>query len=274
MSWKLAALALVTVYASWACTFLTDPDLPAGAQRFSPPPVYERWWSMTQACTGISRRLSDVAWYHVPNTSHVESDGKWVTAYWSAASNRIVLAGDARFDGAAVRHEMAHALVRGRGHPRNVFLRACGGVVACPADCIADAGPPAAPDPEAVPVPSTETEVTVEWYSDGSDIRTSDGFLTFVVRARNPRPEPLIVQLPFRNAFLYEIRTTDDVLRQVGIEALDPEMTRFAPGEVKQQVFDVRLGVNAGQGELGRGDYTFTGFFGYQRASTDITIDF
>src|SRR5687767_13898568 len=49
-----------------ACSSLVDPDLPVNARQFTPPPVYARWWAMTQACSGLSGDLASVSWYVVP----------------------------------------------------------------------------------------------------------------------------------------------------------------------------------------------------------------
>ena len=36
---------------------------PPGATVLTPPPVFTRWWAMTEACSGITRDMSAVTWY-------------------------------------------------------------------------------------------------------------------------------------------------------------------------------------------------------------------
>ena len=138
----LAAVAAVAFLA--ACGNLVDPDLPANAEQYTPPPVYARWWSMTQSCSGLSGDLSAVTWFMVPGVSTVLLNGKTVEGYWSLAGNRIVIAGAGRLAGGIVRHEMLHALMKAAGHPRAKFLGECGGVVYCTEACISDGTMPGA----------------------------------------------------------------------------------------------------------------------------------
>src|SRR5688500_10201690 len=94
-----------------ACSSLVDPDLPANAQQFSPPPVYARWWAMTQACSGLSGELASVSWYVVPGVSTVPLNGQMVDGYWSFASNRIVIAEEARIDRKSTRLNSSHLVM-------------------------------------------------------------------------------------------------------------------------------------------------------------------
>src|SRR5688500_9835448 len=90
---------------------VVDPRLPAGAVQFTPPTCYSTWWEMTKSCSGRSGSLDDVTWYQVPAGVSLELDGESVSAYWSAASNRIVISASVRDDGHVIRHEMLHALL-------------------------------------------------------------------------------------------------------------------------------------------------------------------
>src|SRR5688572_6639568 len=101
-----------------ACRSLVDPDLPADARQFAPPAVYARWWAMTEACSGLSGDLSSVSWFVVPGVTTVSLNGIEVDGYWSLGSNRIVIAEAGMLAGGKVRHEMLHALLQRRGHPR------------------------------------------------------------------------------------------------------------------------------------------------------------
>ncbi|HLE56718.1 MAG TPA: hypothetical protein VJB15_06525, partial [Rhodothermia bacterium] len=124
------------------CTSLVDPVLDPRAEPFQPPPVYARWWSMVESCSGLQGSMSNVSWYQVPGSESVDGNGKDVGGYWAPVSNSIILGGQLVLDGALVRHEMLHALVRQvKAHPREYFLDRCGGVVSCSSGCVADAGP-------------------------------------------------------------------------------------------------------------------------------------
>ena len=133
----IAAVAFAT-----ACERIVDPALPSTAAVFVAPPVYTRWWALAESCTGVRRPLANVTWFVVPGVSLFQLGDQDVSGYWTAGSNRIVLADNSRLDGAVVRHEMVHALIRTSGHPRSTFLEKCAGLVSCTAECVADAGAP------------------------------------------------------------------------------------------------------------------------------------
>jgi hypothetical protein len=46
--------ALLIMCVLGACNFLAAP-LPSNAKVFTPPSVFARWWSMTQACSAALR---------------------------------------------------------------------------------------------------------------------------------------------------------------------------------------------------------------------------
>ena len=123
----IAALASLVAL---SCQMPTDPPLPGDAIRFTPPPVYAQWWALTEECSGINRSLDAVQFYLIPNASTIPDNtyGE-VAAYWSPASNRIVLADFYEMQGQLVRHEMLHALLRASGHPPAYFQGRCAGVV-------------------------------------------------------------------------------------------------------------------------------------------------
>src|SRR5689334_5828736 len=156
----MGAIAAAAI-AAGACTSITDPALPTGAETLSPPEVYARWWAMTSECAGVGGDLSAVHWYVVPDAQSLPVNGREAAAYWSQAGNQIVLTGPVVLDGGAVRHEMLHALLRTGGHPRDQFLDKCAGVVNCPGQCIDDGGPAPPPDPNALSVLPEVMEVSV-----------------------------------------------------------------------------------------------------------------
>src|SRR5579884_2440630 len=131
--------------AGLGCRYLTDPPLPAGATRLDPPAVFARWWAMTEACSGHQGDPNAVTWYVATNSPSLSLGQQTdLAGYYSAATNRIVLADTSNLDGSEIRHEMLHALLGPsvRGHPRDQFLGRCAGTVTCIAACISDGGPP------------------------------------------------------------------------------------------------------------------------------------
>jgi hypothetical protein len=250
-----------------ACTSLVDPDLPANGEQFTPPPVYARWWAMTQACSGLSGDLASVSWYVVPGVSAFPLQGQLVDGYWSFAGNRIVIAETARLDGGKVRHEMLHALIKGRGHPRGKFLADCGGVVACAAGCVSDAGPPPQPDPAAVSMPPDSLEIEVLVDPQLPSPAQHGGFFTITVSARNARAKPVVVALPtgpFGNSpetFAFDVRGSVSA-RAASELMVDPSVVSFAAGEKKRHVFDFVIGNDPGSRALLPGTYTVKGAYG------------
>ena len=173
-------VVLVVVCGLAACGLITGP-LPPGAERFAPPAVYARWWSMTEACSGHSGDLRVVQWYRVPGMGFLH-EGQEASGFWGSSPNRIVLADEVIDEGSVVRHEMLHALLQKTGHPRSQFLGACASVVTCPSACVEDAGRWHAPQENYVVVPSESLEVasgielrppTWSWYADGSLVGTT-----------------------------------------------------------------------------------------------------
>jgi hypothetical protein len=124
------SIAIAASLAALSCQMATDPALPGDAVRFVPPPVYAQWWATTEACSGIKGSLDAIQFYKVPNASTIPDNtyGE-VAAYWSPASNRIVLADFYEMQGQLVRHEMLHALLRVSGHPSEYFQGRCADVV-------------------------------------------------------------------------------------------------------------------------------------------------
>jgi hypothetical protein len=250
-----------------ACRDLVDPDLPQNAEPFSPPPVYARWWAMTEACSGLSGGLASVSWFVVPGVSTVLLNGTPVEGYWSLASNRIVLAGAGKLTGAKVRHEMLHALIKARGHSRAKFLADCGGVVTCAEACISDAGPPPAPDPAAIQIGPEPLEVRVDVEPTTPSRAVEDGFFAVIVSVRNPRMSPVVVQLPplpiagGSRTFSYDLAGQSVVLS--GNEfALDPSVSVFAAAETKRHVFDFMIGNDLASRTLPPGTYAVQAGYG------------
>jgi hypothetical protein len=283
--------ALLALVAGVSCGHLVDPALPDDAVSFIPPPVYAQWWAMVEECSGLQGSLENIQWFAAPGELRDPSNpADLLEGYWSAASNRIVLTSNDTVDGSIVRHEMLHALVRAKGHPRSAFLQHCGGVVACPQACVADAGTAPSPDAATARVTPAEIEVTsdVAVVSPGSSSEPSFG--TFTVFAHNPFPYPVVVVLPdhfgggVATTFSYGIiRLHSGGGVGSGDLAFDIGATYFAAGETKRAVFDFAVlstpvpsvGTVPGLGSNGialpPATYTFSGDYGGQSA-WDITL--
>jgi hypothetical protein len=271
-----ARLVLTGAITVAACVSITDPPLPQGAQLLSAPELYARWWAMTEACSGISGSFDAVTWYEVPDASSVQLNGRDVQAYWSLGSNRIVVAGNAALEGGLVRHEMLHALTQKGGHSRELYLGACAGVVDCDAACAADAGPPPAPDPAAVPVPPESLNVSVE-VVPGALLETRDGeHLAIAVTAHNRANRPVLVDLPLagqpdrRLGFAYDVSGPAGSWT-IAEPSLDPSRWTFAAGEKKRQVFDVYSATDARTDRFPPGDYLVRGSYG-RHSSAAVTL--
>jgi hypothetical protein len=247
---------------------LTGPALPAGAEHFVPPAVYQQWWQLTEECSGASGNFADVLWYRVPGVDVIPAwDGTSVNARWDASENRIVLAGDTEFAGDLVRHEMLHALLRAGGHPRNEFIARCAGVVVCTKDCITEAGPAPQPDPAAKLVPPSALEIGVEVTPGAPSSSLNGGNFMIVVTARNPSTFPLIVQLPPSGdagpsvSFSYDI-VGSPISSSYDMRAEVPEVTRFAPLEAKRFIFDFHIGQGETRYYEPPGTFQFKGAYG------------
>ena len=243
-----------------ACWDLVDPLLPPGSQPFSPPVVYARWWAMTEACSGRSGSIESVSWFQVPGTLSDPEGGEDVAGYWSLASNRIVLTEENKLNGGTVRHEMLHALLQQPNHPRTAFLGDCAGVVDCSGKCIADAGPPPVPAPNAVQVTPESLEISLEVEPETPTMQQDDGAFTITVLAHNPAAYPVVVMLPSPPAgpsrtFWFSIQGTSGGVIY-GDHALDASVTMFSPGETKRRVFDFTIGNDFAAQALPPGTYT------------------
>jgi hypothetical protein len=257
---------------------LTGPALPAGAERFVPPTVYEQWWQLTEECSGKSGNFADVGWYHVAGADMIPlGDGTSVNARWDASENRIILAGDTEFAGDLVRHEMLHALLRSGGHPRNAFIARCGGVVVCTKDCIAEAGPAPQPDPAAQVVPASALEIAVEVTPDAPSSNVNGGNFMMVVTATNSSAHPVIVQLPASGdsgpsvSFSYDI-IGNSMSSSYDMRAEVPEVTRFAPLESKRFIFDFHIGLGGTRYYESPGTFQFKGAYGGVWAPNSPTV--
>lgn len=264
--------ALTLIGYGWicACTTIVDPALPHAAYQWVPPAVYQRWWAMTESCSGRTDSYSALTWYIVPGASSLPlGNTPDVQAYWSEAGNRIVMIAQDTLDGAGRRHEMLHALLRTGGHPRTQFLGNCAGVVDCAQACVNDAGPPPTLGAAIPEIPPESLEVSADLVQFPTDVPNPAGYFTIAVSVRNPASHSVVAVLAQRAAagngrlgFEYRINGTFGGF-QAGVVALDPSTWTFAAGETKRQLFDFVIGIDdPGDGEYSPGSYTVRGSYG------------
>jgi len=261
---------LLMIPPAYACENLVDPELDSRAVQFSPPAVYRTWWNIVQSCSGKSQSFDEVTWYEVRNSSTVKLKGKNVGAYWTSASNSIVLAGNGVLDGEFVRHEMLHAMLRQNGHPRSDFVERCGGAVACGAECIYDAGPGLDPNSVTQKVPPENLLISVSTQPQLPSRAVDGGYFTIVVSATNPHPFPVAITLPAAGEGFFFTMFGGTGGGIGGFESnLDNSRTVFAAGATKVKYFDVQIGFTTGLKTVLPGIYTIVG--GYSRKQITVT---
>jgi hypothetical protein len=146
--------------------------------------------------------------------------------------------------GAAVRHEMLHALVRERGHPRAAFVEACAGLVDCDRHCVADAGQWQPPEPVYALVPPESLDVDSKARALPPE---ADGqrWISLTVTVRNRSDRAVLVAQPAEwvlpRAFLVDLRQVGG--RGYSWEQLadDPSRIFFRPHETKSELFEFRV---------------------------------
>lgn len=265
------ATLVASCYIAGACHAPTDP-LPPDAMLIKPPAVYQRWWTMTEACSGHSGNMGAIRWYYVPGSSMLH-DGQTINGYWSSAENEIVLAQDYALEGFAVRHEMLHALLRQGGHPRDQFLGACAALVNCGTLCAKDAGvwvPPTSFVVEAAD--SVSVSVGTELMPPDAD---GDRWLSLLVSVKNPRPRAVFIESPVVSptppAFGFDLRgpTGGITLTEA---ASDSSRFYFAPSETKQFLFEFVASDTLTQYSLAPGLYVMRGVYARQVSADDSVV--
>lgn len=243
---KLLRCGTALLLSALACSSITDPPLDPRAEAMQALPVYARWWSMVEGCSGLQGSMSEVSWYDVPGSETVEYPGNEVSGYWSAASNRIVLAGNLTLAGDVVRHEMLHALLRNvKGHPREYFLERCGGVVSCTSSCVTDAGPAPGIDATTEHVTSDVLKLFVSVVPGSPSTAVDGGVFTVIVTATNPNSHAIVITqsaTALNRSFFYSLLLDSGGSIGGSVDVLDSGMRYFAAGETKRQYFDVSIG--------------------------------
>jgi hypothetical protein len=224
-----------------ACGWLTAP-LPSGALAFVPPPVYARWWAMTEACSGEAGDFTAVHWYHISGNEFTWQ-GDLAGGLWLSSGDRIVLADSGVESGPVVRHEMLHALLRTRGHARDQFLGRCASMVECHEACVRDAGRWLAPgrytllSPDSFVVSQQITLLPHE--ADGAR------WLTVEVSAQNPTSRAVLVATPqdwgIPRGFAFDVRPKGQAGLSIEQPAHDSSRIYFAPKETKRWLYEFRV---------------------------------
>ena len=270
------ALCLAGLFSlALACDSATAPDIgvPPAAVSLTAPARFAVWWRLTQTCAATTGNFAAVSWYVVPNTTTITYQGKQVDAYWIGNPDRIVLADARKNDGPIVRHEMLHVLLHRNGHPRDAFLTACGGVVACDGECAIEAGGYAAPPTTAPELQPSDVGTRVDVIpSLPAEVATGTPGGTPVaamVTITNPRSEPVWVRLTPRESgdFVYQtfgIIVDNDASASIAALLAESAPTdRFAlgAGESRHWVWD---------GTLGNGRFGIRGFFNVDSAARQV----
>jgi hypothetical protein len=258
-----------------------NAEIPGNAERFTPPAVYARWWAMTEACSGHSGNLGAVRWYRVPG-SQFSYRGQPAAGYTSRYSHRIVIAEESIVQGEVVRHEMLHALLRARGHPRSQFVESCASIVACQGACLKDAGPWHPPQANYVILPPDSLDVTSR-----AELlpREPDGQRWFAleVTVRNPRNRALVVANPGHRVtpptFGYELRGPVESWSPFrargtgGGEVLtDSSTVFFRPFETKKFLFELLVASEPNQTHISPGTYLARGNYARHQTAYDTVL--
>jgi len=275
----LAALAI------GACRDFTAP-LPSGARPFHPPPVYARWWALTEGCAQRSGSFAGYSWYVVPGNYAPTPSTPNASAYTDVNARRIVLAESVWGFGGTVRHEMLHALL-GRDHasgtpaeihPPEYFQGRCEGVVVCPESCTA-AGPAPVTAPVDAPVlPVAALVLDIELLTSPASLSGPDSILSIIVRVTNPTANPAwvaleqspVVSAPFTSYFSFGIMPAGRDTQLVRlVQSVPIAPVPFAAGQTRESVLDVNLRAVG----LSPGDYVVTGGFNTRApVSTQLRI--
>ncbi|HVX38615.1 MAG TPA: hypothetical protein VHB25_03495 [Gemmatimonadaceae bacterium] len=241
-------------FAPAACSAPTGPAFPAEAVQMQPPAVYQLWWNAVERCAGTTGDFNAVRFYQDPGQSIVRTNGDSANGYWFRDGNRIVVGQYRIYDGQLVRHEMLHALIgrtAGDGHPPEYFVQKCGGIVHCAGACLTERGPVPTPSLNATTVDASKMAIDVTIDPAQADQSKYDGWITVLVRERNPLASSVWVDVPSGVGI-----TIGGVT--LGLEPISGGRVGFLPGETHQQMFDVHL---PDLTFLAAGAYGVRGFF-------------
>ena len=250
-------VALLAACAALGC----DADVRGdGAVAFVPPAVYERWWALTESCSGLSGSLKSVRWMRAPASVLQSAEGAGTVAYWSSKDNRIVLATTAVANGRIVRHEMLHALGRSRGHPVALFQNQCEGVVRCDEACKDDGDVPPQ-TASAIRVPVDSLDIAITSFPAQPSRSAYDGAFQLIVTVTNPAPYAVTVELRAEDPAIAVSVSPGDLRLTADHEIGRPRLAFIGPGQRKQYVFDLRAGDPTNRIVFESGLYQLRGLF-------------
>ena len=245
---RFSRLALVPAAAAalHGCDLPTEP-FPASAVPFTPPPAYQAWWQLTEACAGVQRDFSRIQWYVVPGAETIAVRGGEYHGAWYSEGNRIVLAEQAQMSGALVRHEMLHALIGRGGHPREYYRSRCGGIVVCHGECEEEVGDDPIPSPSVIRMMPSELEIGVEVLPVGEGVSGGSGWVAVMVTATNRYQSARLVRVSTAEdgskapTFGYELVRSGIGWWSGSYEWVTDSLVAFGPGETRRRVFDLWL---------------------------------
>lgn len=250
-------VAVLAACATFGCDAGARGD---GAVTFAPPAVYERWWALSESCSGLSGSLKSVRWMRAPASALQSAEGTGTVAYWSSKDNRIVLATNAVTNGRIVRHEMLHALSRSRGHPAALFRDQCEGVVRCDEACKGDAD--VLPQTTtAIRVPADSLDIAIASFPTQPSLSVDDGAFQLIVSITNPAPYAVVVGFRAGDPAIAVSVSPGDLRLTADHEVGDPRLALFGPGQRKQYVFDLRAGDPTSRIVFTFGQYRLRGLF-------------
>jgi hypothetical protein len=200
--WRHARLGVALVYAV-ACTNVVGP--PAGSRPFQPPARFRAWWALTESWSGLSGNFNSVKWYTLPNSDTFSLEGSTVNGAWYSNGNQIVLGDSEITDGALVRHEMLHALLRSAGHPRGQFLGNCSDIVVCIDRCVEDAGGPPDTSGTAPLLGGSAFTLSTRIVPDTVSLAADSGLFTVTIEITNTTPMAARVRVPMNGGVPYTL---------------------------------------------------------------------
>lgn len=188
LGWRTLGAALLI---ATACAERPGPTEPADALEFDPPLRYHTLWRTAEACGGELGDFDAVTWFQTAGSAvGGRSD---VAGSWWPNPSRIYLNENFLSHDEVVRHEMLHALLRGKEH-EPAFANSCRDLVVCESDCLQEAGsgPVAGPTSSSPEIAPSELLVSAMLIAP---LERDSGWTTLVVSATNPHPYPVWVDL-------------------------------------------------------------------------------
>ena len=205
MSWtrparEVAGRALFFCFLVSLVSSCDSPLGPPDGRRFAPPIKFRSLWHTVETCAGKSGSFDAISWYLTEGSAGAGGQGDIAGSWWPGG-NRIYIAEAFRDDEAVIRHEMLHALLRGKLH-EPAFLGSCGDLVYCIANCISEAGGQTSlPGANSLEILPDELDVQLTILPP---LPTHGGWTTVVVSARNTRNVPVWVDLSGRPGVRFE----------------------------------------------------------------------